>query len=466
MAVFDLVLNEGFNAISVPLVMDTDDAKWSNILQGVAVNAVRTLTGGEWQDYIRGRDTNLNDFDSVDYKKGYIIDVVRVGATPVLTSALPNTLEQQLVDYNDSVYENKSAPLTSIPLLHTGALWLLTTTTDYTNTDASFITFSVDRAINLYVAYDASATTIPTWLDDYEDTEEQIVADDVTYNIYRLPDATGSISIPGNRNGGGDADNMYLVFVEENLFPIEVTSPVDNQITLLNEGKTFYLDRLYIVLDLPEEVEGIDWIRVNNDEYTNSSLSYFQAEIEDEGYVYVAYPDAGCPVPEWLEAFDELDVELETSALTYKLFRNWYDAGTVTLGGASAPTSAGPNATPGANYLVGIKKIGPASVTISLEGEEPSGIIELPITGTTKGGISLIGFPKSNTGEASVAQNIDARGLQYSQLMRLRKGVWDSYVPTRNEDLNWNPADLERGLGYIVRSSTEEDQVLEIDYDA
>lgn len=466
MALFDLELTEGLNVVSIPLDLEGDAAKWSTILQGVAFNSVRTVTDGEWKDYLRGRQSDLNDFDSTDFTKGYMIDIVRVGSAPVLTTLLPNDNETALNDYGDSVYNDETVVLFSLPIRHTGAFWIRTTNGDASNTDASYLSFTVDRDINLYVCYDASATSVPTWLDDWDDTDEVVTAGSNSYNIYRLPIAAGAVSLPGNQNSGGNASNQYLIFMEENPYPIEVTAPADNQITRLDEGKTFYLDRLYIITDLPEEVENLDWVRVNNDDYTDTTNNYFEVELPDEGYVYVAYPDAGCPLPTWLDEFDLLDEVVESSALNFKLLRKWYDAGTVTLGGASAITSDGSNATPGANYLVGLKKIGPSSITLTIEGEEPSGIIDIPIAGTDKGGLSLIGFPKSTVGETGVAENIDVRGLQYETLMRLRKGSWDSYVPTRDELLNWAPADLERGLGYFVCSTVAEDQVLEIDYDS
>lgn len=466
MALFDLELSEGLNAVSIPLIFDEDSGKWANILQGVAFNSVRTLVDGEWQDFLRGRPSDLNDFDSVDFRNGYLIDVVRVGNIPDIGLLTPAANETAQNDYGSSVYNDEEVPLFSLPIRHAGALWIRTTNADATNSDASYLTFTVDRAVNLFVCYDASATTTPSWLDSWDDTGETVTAGSNTYSIFRLPTDTGSVDLPGNQNGGGDASNMYLVFMEENPYPLTVNLPVDHEIALLDEGKTFYLDRLYIITDLPEEVEGIDWVRTNNDEYTDSSSNYFQMEIEDEGYIYVAYPEDGCPVPTWLQDFDLLDERVETSALTFKLYRKWYDVGTVTLGGASAITADGGNASPGANYIVGAKKIGVQSVTISLEGEEPSGITPLSVVGRDKGGVSLIGFPKSTVGETGIAENIDARGIQYENLMRLRKGTWDSHVPNRDEVLNWAPPDLERGLGYFIRSTVAEDQVLEIDYDS
>lgn len=464
MAVFTLTLTEGLNAVSIPLLLKGDAARWSAILEGIAYNSIRTITDGKWQDCIRGRSSILNDFETADSNKGYLIDVLRLGATPQVDVLLPNTSVLKNVEYGQSVYSDRDSLLLESPIQHTGVLWIQTTSTDATNTNASYLTGSVDRAINLYVGYDAAATILPSWLDSWEDINKQIKTDTGTYNIFRLPVLSGAISLPGNNYGGGNATYMYIVFMEENLFPVSVSSPTVFQIAALNEGSLIYLDRLYVVFDMPEEVENLDWIKFNNSDYTNTTSNYCQFDLPEEGYVYVAYPNVATQVPAWLADFDLLEEKLSSTALDFRLYRKWYAAGTVILGGASANTLSLTPAVPTANYLVAYKKILPISVSISLQGDSLEGIADIPIVGTKKGGLSFIGFPKSNTGETSIENVLDARGLQYRQIMRLRKGVWESYIPTRDESLNWTPADLERGSGYLITSTIEEDQILEIPY--
>jgi hypothetical protein len=74
-------------------------------------------------------------------------------------------------------------------------------------------------------------------------------------------------------------------------------------------------------------------------------------------------------------------------------------------------------------------------------------------------------MPKSATSDMSIANVLDARGLQYNNVWRLNRGLWESYVPTRDAILNWSPADFERGQGYLIVSSIDEDQTLEIEYE-
>ena len=464
MAVFSLTLTEGLNAISIPLLLTGDAARWSVILEGIAYNSVRTITDGQWQDCIRGRSSTLNDFETADSNKGYLIDVIRLGATPQVGVLLPNTSTLKTVEYGQTVYSDSDSFLLESPIQHTGVLWIQTTSADAANTSASYLTCSVDRAVNLYVGYDSTATVLPSWLDSWEDTNKQIRTDTGMYNIYRLPVLSGSISLPGNCYGGGNATSMYLVFMEENLFPVSVSSPSTYQIAALNEGSLIYLDRLYVIFDMPEEVENLDWIKFNNDDYVNTTSNYCQFDLPEEGYVYVAYPNVDTQIPSWLADFDLLEEKMSSTALDFRLYRKWHAAGTIVLGGASADTLSLVPAVPTANYLVAYKKILPVSVSISLQGDSLEGIADIPIAGTKKGGLSLIGFPKSSTGETSIENVLDARGLQYRQIMRLRRGVWESYIPTRDESLNWTPADLERGLGYLITSATEEDQILEIPY--
>lgn len=472
---FSFELVEGLNCISIPLELEDDNALWTNILSGIAFNSIKTLVDGEWKSYIRGRNSELNDFTQVELDKGYLVDVIRLGSFPQLLNPLPSTLQQKKLELNDSVYVDIHESLRSVPVRREGNLWLLLESADASSTALDYLTFTTDRDINIYLGYDSTATTLPYWLNNWDATLDQIITENHSYNLFRHTLSAGSFfSIPGNNMGGGDASQMYVVFVEENIFPISVNAPMFYQIAEFDEGVLSYLDRLYMITDLPEEVEGIDWIRTKYEDYTNTSGSYLDFNINSEGTVYVAYPEETCPIPAWLNSFMLMNEVLVTNAMTYRLYKKTFPAGNIVLGGASARTpededdlvGLGPFATPNANYLVGIKKIGLASTTVTVEGFEPYDMItDIPIAGKLKGGLSLIGFPKGMGGTRSIAENLEARNLQYEQIMRLRKGVWEAYIPSRSEILNWTPADLDRGLGYMIKSAIDKDQILEIKYD-
>ena len=483
MAAFSFQLYEGLNAISIPLQLTPAAAKWTSILSSVAFNSIKTVVNGQWQDYIRGRVSTLNDFDSAVFTQGYLIDVVRVGTTPTITGILPATCGLANLDVGSNPYVSGTEVIQSIPLRNQSSLWLQTVPADASNSSASYITFTTDRTIDVYVAYD-SVGTAPSWLTDWENTQQQIVVSSLAYNVYRNTFNSGLVTLPGNHDGGGTGTAMYLVLINENLFPIFVSSPSSYQVAQLQEGFEYYLDNSAVIINIPEAIDiGLNWIRLNQAEYTNNSDLYLSftmpgvlsTNYDGEADVYVAYDATVEQPPAWLNTFDNLNITITTTIGTYNVFKQYSPGGmtSVVLGGASAPTPPnpatpmipGPDATPSLNYLVAIYPTNKPSVTVTVSGTEPSGINDLPLVGSTKGGLNFIGFPKSATAtDFTIATNINLQIPAYTQLLRMNQGVWESYVPTRDASLNWFPPVLDRGLGYLLIMSAANDQVLEIDY--
>ena len=97
----------------------------------------------------------------------------------------------------------------------------MTAQADATATGNSFVTFRVgDRPFDVYVAYDASATGLPAWLDPATSGFEAVPGNPVvttsegTYQLYRQSYAPGATAIlGGNNDGAGDASRMYIPIV-------------------------------------------------------------------------------------------------------------------------------------------------------------------------------------------------------------------------------------------------------------
>ena len=457
MSSFSITLYEGLNAISIPLILSPINSKWDKILGTVAVNSVRTIINGEWKDYIRGRSSSLNDFDSADHLHGYLINVIRTQTSPIVTGLLPASAQQINIVIGNSVYNDQTALLNSLPLPYENNRWLVFDQADATNTSGTFCSFTTDRPTNIYLAYQTD-TTIPTWLEDWEATNQQLTSDNIIYDIYRMAtNSGGAVVLGGNHSSTGNASKMYLVFVQENLIPIAVATPVSGvKIVSLNENSFVYPDRLDTATDIPEELENLEWISTPQNDYLNNTANYLQFSVTEQSYIYVAY-QIGLTPPTWLNSFECLNLNVVTTTGRYVVYRKYTDPGTVILPGARFG-----GVTPVLNYLTAIKRLTPPYTTITLTGDEPFGINEIPLTT----GLNFIGFPKSASGDFSISTNIDNRNIPYSQLARLNKNIWQSYVPHRDASLNWSPANLERGQGYILTLSGEDDILLGIDYES
>jgi hypothetical protein len=85
------------------------------------------------------------------------------------------------------------------------------------NNTQNFLSFSVaDRPVDVYVAYDAGATRLPTWLDpatsDFEPASGQVVTSEGDLRLYVRGYAAGeTVVLGGNRAAG--ARNVSLMYV-------------------------------------------------------------------------------------------------------------------------------------------------------------------------------------------------------------------------------------------------------------
>jgi hypothetical protein len=86
------------------------------------------------------------------------------------------------------------------------------------NASQEFLSFTVDRPVDVYVAYDASATQIPEWLNAFTETSLYIYTNGIsTFKVYKRPyPVPGQITLGGNlaAPASGELTN-YLVILKE-----------------------------------------------------------------------------------------------------------------------------------------------------------------------------------------------------------------------------------------------------------
>jgi len=136
------------------------------------------------------------------------------------SSACVNTTpyKQNLRIVGDTYYLDRTYTLTSIPTMLDGGVWLLTENDDKTNSRSDYLEFTVDRDVDVYVAFTPTATSLPTWLQGFEDTAESlgVTAGAPTLRLYREFYASGSfVTLGGNVAAGisGGGNNNYIVIV-------------------------------------------------------------------------------------------------------------------------------------------------------------------------------------------------------------------------------------------------------------
>jgi lysophospholipase L1-like esterase len=133
------------------------------------------------------------------------------------TALSPTNHKQNLLEVGYPPYIDAAYTLTAIPAALQNGIWIQTANAESGNTAASYIDFTVDRPVTVYVAYDAGATP-PDWLTTaYTNTGLTVQTTDPsspTLTVYSKSFAAGAVSLGGNlATGASGANSNYLVIV-------------------------------------------------------------------------------------------------------------------------------------------------------------------------------------------------------------------------------------------------------------
>jgi len=137
----------------------------------------------------------------------------------ILDNIVPANYQQNLLEAGDAYYIDRTYTLTSIPALLQNGIWIMTANADKSNSSDSYLSFTVDRNVTIYVAYDPRATSLPNWMGGFTDTGRTLgVTDPGTsfLRLYRKNYPNGTVTLGGNRAAGASgANSNYLVIVVE-----------------------------------------------------------------------------------------------------------------------------------------------------------------------------------------------------------------------------------------------------------
>ena len=147
----------------------------------------------------------------------------------ILLNLEPSTsapyIKQNLIEAGDTYYTDETHTVSAIPsgLGLEDGIWIMTPNADVAITDSAYITFDVDRTVDVYVAYDLDpgnpSATIPDWLSGYTDTGATLQVSDpaAQFKLFRQTFSPGQIALGGNlAQGANGADVNYIAIVVEN----------------------------------------------------------------------------------------------------------------------------------------------------------------------------------------------------------------------------------------------------------
>ena len=107
-------------------------------------------------------------------------------------------------------YIDRDYTYSSFPTLLGGATYIKTASDDKASSGNSFISFSVDQDVTVYVAHDDRITSKPSWLIPFADIGQLSISTGATFSIFAKDFPAGTISLGGNESG---SYNMYCIII-------------------------------------------------------------------------------------------------------------------------------------------------------------------------------------------------------------------------------------------------------------
>lgn len=111
------------------------------------------------------------------------------------------------------LYIDRTYTFSGIPAAYLGAEYLQMANEDKYRSDSSYLTFTLNAAATVYVAFSPQADTLPSWLKSWIKTGEQLQTTDGVRTLYKKAFPAGKVSLGGNGAlWKKDAYSQYSVF--------------------------------------------------------------------------------------------------------------------------------------------------------------------------------------------------------------------------------------------------------------
>jgi len=130
----------------------------------------------------------------------------------------PFPYKQNIREAGNTYYTDRTYVLQSLPEQLEGGIWIVAANDDKTNARTDYLEFTVDRDVDVYVAFTPSATFLPDWMASFDSIGSTLSVSAVpsTLELYSKFFAAGSlVTLGGNVAPGivGGGDNNYVVIV-------------------------------------------------------------------------------------------------------------------------------------------------------------------------------------------------------------------------------------------------------------
>ena len=170
----------------------------------------------------------------------------------LISNLTPTNYQTANLTEGDGYYIDRDYTITNIPTDYQNLLWIKTANDDKTTTGDSHITFTADKDIKVYIAYDQRFTTTPSWLSTWTNENQSIgVTDETNLDLYSKTFSEGEeVTLGGNNSDNPENNSMYAVLLKESLI-------THTQGDLNQDG----------------QVNSMDWSQMRSHWFTNNTAS-------------------------------------------------------------------------------------------------------------------------------------------------------------------------------------------------
>ncbi|NQT26838.1 Ig-like domain-containing protein, partial [candidate division KSB1 bacterium] len=159
-----------------------------------------------------------------------------------------------VVKEDGMLYSDRDYSIDQAPENLYNAIQILTLNDDKTNPSDAYIRFELCGDAKIYIGYDRRIEQLPSWMNDYKATGEQVISSRSTvYNLYSKRATSGRVTLGGNC--GSLDDDMYLVFIQPQMASMKLLSNLSRtsyELSFVDVGDTYYIDRDYQIAAIPD----------------------------------------------------------------------------------------------------------------------------------------------------------------------------------------------------------------------
>jgi len=145
---------------------------------------------------------------------GTVWSFTTASALPLVISNLSpptNAVAPGALAVGELIYTDRTYTFTNVASLG-GKTYIKTANNDKYSTASSYMTFTVNQNVTVYVAHDDTIAPKPSWLSPFTDTGENVTTSQgATYSLYRKDFNAGTVTLGGN--AGGVSSSMYSVII-------------------------------------------------------------------------------------------------------------------------------------------------------------------------------------------------------------------------------------------------------------